>query len=682
MRIDKILIVFVLFLISFSCKNAPDTSIPRPIDHWVFRSVLDLKPRIITLALSDKVWAAYHTHTGALYKAWKGTVLFDGAVYTTAHGPQPISIGDAYVENKHENPWTLIKANGERLQTGFKYKGHRFFEGHVELMYELSAESLNQPVRVYEMVEAELSDAGQPVLERNFTTSDVPEGIAVLLQTNTSSIVAENNVITDGKIEIISKEEVAVEKITSLNMDFTILLNSNGKTTYHTTFLKNPTISNKNIAGGVDDELDENPGGIPQGLSLIAKSDCKTCHNKTRKTVGPSYVAIAEKYINNDANITLLSSKIKNGGSGIWGNQQMTPHPDLADEDITEMVKYILSLDDDKNAEVTSPAIQFDMSPDTSVKENSLISGSIVKVYDIPPSVKVMPNIKEGQKAKFAGVLPNFDNLSGNDFKELTGSFALTGEGLIKVDTAGTYLFHIWSDDGSLVYLGDKKILDNDSLHGTEYKEVALTLQKGYYPFRLEYFQGSGGKFLSFNWKKPGKEEFEVISPFNIFHQREMQSKLGNLTLPMAAVSKIPGDQYPLTEVHPSFDLAQARPDSFKPKVGGMDFLSDGRMVVSTWDEAGSVYVLNNVQSGDSTIMTAKRIAFGLAEPLGLKIVNDTIYVMQKQEMTRLIDTNKDDIVDEYQTLTSDWEVSANFHEFGFGLEYKDGFFMQHWRLP
>jgi cytochrome c len=60
---------------------------------------------------------------------------------------------------------------------------------------------------------------------------------------------------------------------------------------------------------------------------------------------------------------------------------------------------------------------------------------------------------------------------------------------------------------------------------------------------------------------------------------------------------------------------------------------------------------------------------------LGIKVVNDTIYVLQKQELTRLIDNDKDGIIDEYQTVCDDWRVSANFHEFAFGLAYKDGYF-------
>ena len=141
----------------------------------------------------------------------------------------------------------------------------------------------------------------------------------------------------------------------------------------------------------------------------------------------------------------------------------------------------------------------------------------------------------------------------------------------------------------------------------------------------------------------------------------------------------IPGDSLPLRDVHPSFDLATVRPSWFEPKVGGMDFLPDGRLLVSTWDPEGSVFVLDNIQESleenNPEIITVRRIAKGLAEPLGLKVVDGDIYVLQKQELTQLIDLNGDDIIDEYRTVCNDWKVSANFHEFAFGLVYKEGYF-------
>ncbi len=125
-------------------------------------------------------------------------------------------------------------------------------------------------------------------------------------------------------------------------------------------------------------------------------------------------------------------------------------------------------------------------------------------------------------------------------------------------------------------------------------------------------------------------------------------------------------------DVHPSFKIFQARPSVFTPKVGGLDFLPDGRLVISTWDAAGNVYIVDQ-KTKDPENIKYKKIASGLAEPLGLKVVNGDIFVMQKQEITKLVDTDGDEIIDEYQTICNDWGVSDNFHEFGFGLEEKDG---------
>ena len=73
--------------------------------------------------------------------------------------------------------------------------------------------------------------------------------------------------------------------------------------------------------------------------------------------------------------------------------------------------------------------------------------------------------------------------------------------------------------------------------------------------------------------------------------------------------------------------------------------------------------------------MQVKQIASGLAEPLGLKVLDDRIFVLQKQELTELIDRNGDEIIDEYRLVSNDWNVTDNFHEFAFGLLYEDDAF-------
>jgi cytochrome c len=93
--------------------------------------------------------------------------------------------------------------------------------------------------------------------------------------------------------------------------------------------------------------------GVPPGLtqeefdkaiSLIAGSDCLTCHKVEEKHTGPSYKEVSQKYEATDANITLLSDKIIKGGVGVWGQVPMTPHDTLSVENAKAMVKYILAL--------------------------------------------------------------------------------------------------------------------------------------------------------------------------------------------------------------------------------------------------------------------------------------------------------------------------------------------------
>jgi len=87
---------------------------------------------------------------------------------------------------------------------------------------------------------------------------------------------------------------------------------------------------------------------IKQGQALVDASDCKTCHHPTNKIVGPAHTDVAKKYEFTKANVTLLAGKIKNGGSGVWGEIPMSPHADLSMGDAEKMAMYVLSLDGEK----------------------------------------------------------------------------------------------------------------------------------------------------------------------------------------------------------------------------------------------------------------------------------------------------------------------------------------------
>jgi len=80
-------------------------------------------------------------------------------------------------------------------------------------------------------------------------------------------------------------------------------------------------------------------------LELAAKSDCFTCHTVDDKLTGPPYREVANKYAGlPDTIVTHLAGKIINGGSGVWGEIAMTPHPALSEADAEAIVRYILLL--------------------------------------------------------------------------------------------------------------------------------------------------------------------------------------------------------------------------------------------------------------------------------------------------------------------------------------------------
>jgi cytochrome c len=87
---------------------------------------------------------------------------------------------------------------------------------------------------------------------------------------------------------------------------------------------------------------------VANGLRLIELSDCKSCHSQTEKSVGPSYLAVAQKYKKERDPESFLSERILKGASGIWGENAMAAHPQLTQDEAKEMVRYILSLADEK----------------------------------------------------------------------------------------------------------------------------------------------------------------------------------------------------------------------------------------------------------------------------------------------------------------------------------------------
>ncbi|WP_428656404.1 c-type cytochrome [Runella sp.] len=457
-RFSILPLLAVVLLMLAAGKLPQREDIQRPLDVWAIRSVLDKKPRMLTLALDKECYVAYDLAKCKLYKVWKGGISLDGAAYTNKKDIQPGSWGTAYRVDSIQTPQWRINIGGKEHLPNVLYKGYAFNRQQIYLKFALILSK--DTILVEERPEFVRNKMGEPGLERMFSTSNVPAGATVSLQsTDTIAILYSN------------------------------------KTTYLATYFE-----------PLPEQFPPKPAekAVHAGRALMDKSDCFVCHKVDENEVGPSFQRVAQRYPNNKKSVEQLVNKIREGGTGVWGNGVMNSHALLKESELTTMVSYIFTLKP-KEAVVSKPV--------------------------------------------------------------------------------------------------------------TENKEISVK---------------------------------RVNSP---------------------------GFGAPLEKVHPSYDLQTLHRKDFKPRVGAIAFKPDGRLLVTTWDEVGGVYLLDGVATGDTNKITVKRIASGLAEPLGIEVVNGDIYVLQKHELTKLIDTDGDDIIDEYRAVCNSWGVTADFHEFAFGLVYKEGFF-------
>lgn len=96
------------------------------------------------------------------------------------------------------------------------------------------------------------------------------------------------------------------------------------------------------------------------------------------------------------------------------------------------------------------------------------------------------------------------------------------------------------------------------------------------------------------------------------------------------------------------------------------DFFSDGRAAVSTWN--GDVWIVSGIDDKLEKL-DWKRFASGLFEPLGLRIVNDRVFVLCRDRLARLHDLNEDGEADFCESFNSDAPVGPSYHAFAFDLQ-------------
>lgn len=94
--------------------------------------------------------------------------------------------------------------------------------------------------------------------------------------------------------------------------------------------------------------------------------------------------------------------------------------------------------------------------------------------------------------------------------------FGYVFTGLILVPERGVWEFMTKSDDGSVLMIGDRRVVDNDGSHASVMATGRVALEAGLHPYVLLYFEDYEGQDLSWGWKAPGAEDFEAIPEANL----------------------------------------------------------------------------------------------------------------------------------------------------------------------
>jgi alpha-L-fucosidase len=81
--------------------------------------------------------------------------------------------------------------------------------------------------------------------------------------------------------------------------------------------------------------------------------------------------------------------------------------------------------------------------------------------------------------------------------KKRESEFSLLFDGYLKIEKDGIYHFTTRSDDGSILYIDDIEVVNNDGDHGSVEAAGKAALKKGYHKIRVAYYDGSGGNELT-----------------------------------------------------------------------------------------------------------------------------------------------------------------------------------------
>ncbi len=100
-------------------------------------------------------------------------------------------------------------------------------------------------------------------------------------------------------------------------------------------------------------------------------------------------------------------------------------------------------------------------------------------------------------------------------------------------------------------------------------------------------------------------------------------------------------------------------------EIGSIALMPDQQVAVTT--RRGDLWICKGAYGDDLTKVSWKKFAQNLHEPFGMFWKDGSLWLTQRPEVTRIADTDKDGIADDFETICQDWGITGDYHEFAFG---------------
>ena len=196
-------------------------------------------------------------------------------------------------------------------------------------------------------------------------------------------------------------------------------------------------------------------------------------------------------------------------------------------------------------------------------------------------------------------------------------------------------------------------------------EDVTLTKEAGFFVLKIPASKTVKVKILfasptvnNFALLSKSSKQPENLSAFTQGGEAQYPQKLAT------TISK--GEQKGVFKVD-RMELPSQSPWKNQLRLSGIDFLEDrNKAVICSTD--GDVWLVEGILKSSGTLLW-KRIAAGLFQPLGIKVVDKKIFVTCRDQLVKLHDLNGDEEIDFYESFNSDHQVTNHFHEFAMGLQ-------------